>query len=170
MCCSDKSGRRGASTCPRGYWRLRVGERWPATRRKSGKLDLRKEAGFTLVELMVSILILSVGLLGLFKSVYSTLNFNLQNQLRAEAVSYGDELMARELDQPFASISTSQTQNWGRASSQGRSLNNGVTFWNFSAVRTHVYVSPSSTNVQVRVSWRYKGSQYSHNLGSVASK
>ncbi len=78
--------------------------------------------------------------------------------------------MARELDRPFTSISTSQTQSWSSATSQGRSLNNGISYWNFSSVRTHVYVSPSSTNVQVRVSWRYKGSQYSHNLASVASK
>lgn len=123
-----------------------------------------------MVELMIAVFILSVGLLGLFQTVYSMIAFNRQNDLRSAAVAYGDEVMAHELDRPFDGITTSQGQMWSSGTSASRSINGDFSFSTFSAVRSHAYVSPSSTNVQVRVSWRYKGTQYNHNLASVVSK
>ncbi|MCM0083695.1 prepilin-type N-terminal cleavage/methylation domain-containing protein [Geomonas sp. Red32] len=128
------------------------------------------EKGFTMIELLVAVLILSVGLLGLFQSVYVAIGNGMKDTLRAEGMTFGDELMAHEVNQPFTNLSVSQAQPWSRSSSQPRSINNGMAQATYSSVRTHVYVSPSSTDLQIRVTWRYKGAQYSQNLATMVSK
>jgi len=118
-----------------------------------------------MIELLVAVSITTIGLLGLFQAVYATINFNMGNQLRGEAVSYGDEVMGHQVIKPFALISTTGNDHFASAP---RSINTG--FWNFSSDWTSTSVSPNTRSVQVLVSWRYKGARFTHTLSSMVSQ
>jgi type IV pilus assembly protein PilV len=55
----------------------------------------KNSGGFTLVEVMVAILIFMVGMLGLLETISVSMQYNLKNQLRAEAVQIGERYMAQ---------------------------------------------------------------------------
>lgn len=124
--------------------------------------------GFTLIEVMVSILILLVGLLALLQATNYALYHDLNNQLRNEAVTYGDEVMTRELAKPFASISTGGRWQNGVQESSQRQVSLAST--NFTATRINQQVTPNTTSVQVTVRWTYKGQNYSHSLSSLTGR
>lgn len=55
------------------------------------KTSLCAESGFTLIEVMMAMLVLTVGLLGLLQSVSISYEHNLRNRLREEAVGLAEE-------------------------------------------------------------------------------
>ena len=119
--------------------------------------------GFTLIELLVAMVILSVGLLGLLQTIIYSIDYNMNTQLRNEAVMLADERMASEKSKSFDSIVTS-TEN--------QTIKVGVAnaFKNYSVIKSAVDVTDNTKNVQVRVSWRYKGTPYDHSISSLIAK
>lgn len=63
----------------------------------------RSSSGFTLVEVLMAMLIMTVGLLGLLQSVNVAYEHNLRNKLREEAVLIAEEKMN---DPSFPSVTT----------------------------------------------------------------
>jgi type IV pilus assembly protein PilV len=124
--------------------------------------------GFTLIELLVAIVILSVGLLALLQTVNIALMHNASNMLRSEAIQLADEQMALEMSKPFALISTVPSTKPANVKLISRQVN--LTYENYSVVKRGTVVSPNTTNVNVSVSWRYKGQYYSHAVTSMLSK
>lgn len=51
------------------------------------------ESGFTLVEVLVAILIMMVGMFGMLETITASMQHNLKNQLRDEAVHVGERYM-----------------------------------------------------------------------------
>ena len=119
--------------------------------------------GFTLVELMVAILIMTVGLLALLQTVNLALYHNLSNQLRNEAALVADEQMALEMSKPFASIATSTT-----ATAVSRNNSNGTTL--YTVTKTGTSVSTSTKSVLVAVQWKFKGQNFTHSVTSMLSQ
>jgi type IV pilus assembly protein PilV len=117
--------------------------------------------GFTLIEFLIAIVILMVGMLGLLQTVNVAIKANMQNQLRNEAVTVADRWMGHELAKGFDGVSTAS-----KAENAPRRILNG--FINFSVARTGT-VFQNSKELDYRVSWRYRGVRYTHNIGSVIS-
>lgn len=128
--------------------------------------------GFTLIEFCIAVLIMMVGLLGLLQAVNVATEHNLGTLLRNDAVSLADEQMVVARMLPFDSLvpSTSYINRKTRAG-----------FNNYSAVRTTNVVHtttdpvsgatvPSSMQVSVRVSWRYKKVKQNHTLSTLIAK
>jgi type IV pilus assembly protein PilV len=61
----------------------------------------RNSAGFSLVEVMVAILIMMIGMFGLLEAINASVQHNLRNQLRNEAVVVGQRYMAQLKGLPF---------------------------------------------------------------------
>lgn len=122
----------------------------------------RNNGGFTLIEFLVSIVILMVGLLGLLQTVNVALSHNLITQMRNEAVAVADNQMSIELGKGFDNVSTTPKNDFER-----RPVLNG--FKNFSFSRSGATMS-NSKQVNFEVRWNYKGSQYNHNLYGGISK
>jgi prepilin-type N-terminal cleavage/methylation domain-containing protein len=118
--------------------------------------------GFTLIEFMVSIFILTVGLLGLLSAINLSLSRNMETQLRNEAVSVLDKEMARELSKGYNNISTS-TYTYSVIS---HVMNAPV---NYTLTRTGNMLSTSKV-VNYRVAWLYHNMPSSHNASSVSSQ
>jgi type IV pilus assembly protein PilV len=123
---------------------------------------LLNNKGFTLIEFLVGIVILMVGMLGLLQAVNLAINSNMQNQIRNEAISVADRSMTYELAKSFDAVSTSSKKN-----NDYRKVVNS--FQNFSVSRTGTSFQNSKA-INFQVSWRYRGTRYTHDIGGVVSK
>jgi len=122
--------------------------------------------GFTLIEFLVAIVILMVGLLALLQVVNYAIIHNTTNQMRQEANILADEQMNLEKAKTFAQISSPKVNS--RVAAR---LVNG-SFRNFSVVKTNSTVTPSANtkNIDLQLSWRYKGTRYNHSVSSYVSQ
>ena len=123
--------------------------------------SIRSSRGFTLIEVMVSVVILLVGLLGLLQAVNVITDTNLRNQMREEATLAGDrvlnELMAAPYDAPaFDNYST-------KVQTGLRGINK-----NYKVSGTRSLIGTSNSRlVRVTVTWDYKGAPLQHVLSAV---
>ena len=117
------------------------------------------ESAFTLIEFLVAIVILMVGMLGLLQMVNVSLNHNLQNQLRNEAVSVLDVEMAKELAKGYNQGAIT-TRNY----TASRKILNSFKLYSVSQTGNAL---PNSREVNFQVSWRHKGVRYTHDASSV---
>lgn len=125
------------------------------------KIAVLTKSGFTLIEVLVAIIILTVGLLGLMQTVIYAINHNNQNIIRHMAVSVADESMALEQSKPFDAIST---VNMPKRTVSMRPIN-GV-FKSYSIAKTNTAQTDQTKNIDIEVSWHYKGSRYTHSISS----
>lgn len=119
------------------------------------------QRGFTLVELMVSILILLVGLLGMLQAVNLALDKNLGNQLRQKGVEVAEQRMNDLRARPFTNLTGS--------SAGVVKVNVGSAFKNMSVqsrVDNLAGTSSRTKQVSVRVWWTYRGRVYEHQTAS----
>lgn len=128
-----------------------------------GPIVYTNNRGFTLIELLVSIVILTVGLLGLLQTVNVALVHNSTNMFRNEAIQIADEQMALEMSKPFASVSTTLNKKVIQ-----KQVN--LAFKNYSVVKKGTAVSTNTTRVQIDVTWKNKGQWYSHTISSMLGK
>ncbi|MBK5276680.1 MAG: prepilin-type N-terminal cleavage/methylation domain-containing protein [Desulfuromonadales bacterium] len=127
----------------------------------------RNNDGFTLIEFAVSVVILSVGLLGLLQAVNLAISSNLTNTMRNEATVVADE----QLSTRIAAISTSDAAPFTASPANlnvSRKIYNG--FKNYSVARAETVTGNNSMEINVTVSWVHKNSRYTHNASSVVSK
>lgn len=119
--------------------------------------SLNKNDGFTLVELVVSMVIVLVGLLGLVQAMGVATSYNLKNQFRDEAVLIGEEQMADLFRRP---ASTQITFDSMSAVSRIRGDRNmyGITR---SATKVG---STSSYRLIVNVHWTHKQVPYEYEV------
>lgn len=117
--------------------------------------------GFTLIEVFISIIILTVGLLGVLQAVSVAFEHNMKNKLRNEAVIVADNEMVNELSKGFSNVSTSEMNHY-------RERKVLLALKNYSVARTGS-TAHNSKAVTYEVRWRYKGIRYSHMISSVIS-
>lgn len=133
------------------------------------------DCGFTLVEFLVAIVILMVGMLGLLQTVNYAINHNMTNQLRQEALVLADEWMNREKVKAFDRISSPSTFTpnltppYLRSIPLNQRLVNGA-FRNYSVTMTTNDTSPQSKNIDIQVTWNYKGQRFVHSISSLVTK
>lgn len=127
--------------------------------------------GFTLVELLVSIVILTVGLLGLLQTVNLAMDHNMITQFRNEAVSMADDQMMQAKNLNFDNISSSSAAPKGSVIS--RDFRNA--FKNYSVNKTITTLTldsegaPKSKEIVIIVSWKHKNQRFQHVLSSIVS-
>lgn len=120
-----------------------------------------RQSGFTLIEVMVSIVILMVGLLGMFQSINLALDKNLENQLRQSAIAVAEQQLNNLKGRSFSNI-TGNTSSFVPVAS-------GSAFKNISVQRqiTDLSATNSKTKqVSIRVWWNYRGRPYEHQTAS----
>lgn len=120
--------------------------------------------GFTLVEFLISIVILTVVLLALLESVTLSIAHNMKNQLRNQAILIADEKMNREKLKPFDAISSGTTKN------STDSYTIGLAHKNYSSTKTISATSNSSKSIDINVSWHYKGQRHTHSIISLVAQ
>jgi type IV pilus assembly protein PilV len=121
-----------------------------------------KAAGFTLIEVMVAMLILSIGLMALIQTLGYVISHNFSNRLRVDAVMIADRAMMHDRVQPFSAIFSANTS---------AHVPFALGFVNYS-VRKKVtmigYSSPkTSKQIQYTVAWRDKSVRKQHFLTTI---
>lgn len=127
---------------------------------------IQDKRGFTLIEFLVSIVILMVGLLGLLQTVNMSYSSNLQNQLRNEAVVVTDLEMAKEFAKGYEGVDPSQASVFRTYTVSRKILSS---FKLYSVAKTGTQLQ-NSKQVMIETSWKYKKIRYSHNASGVISK
>lgn len=115
--------------------------------------------GFTLIEMLVAMLIMMVGLLGMFQAINLAMDKNLENQLRNRGVAVAEQKMY-EL----------KSYRYDQISSMRVSLRNYTTqlapFVNISIARRQDRINDRSSQLSIRTSWRYRNRAYEHQVVS----
>ena len=112
--------------------------------------------GFTLVEVLMALLIMTVGLLGLLQAVNVAYEHNVRNRLRGEALLIGEEQM---------NIFRRLTSNAGNAYSNRLTVSRNVTGVNkdFSVLRENQPMS-STRRLKVTVGYSFKHMSSMHSI------
>lgn len=118
------------------------------------------ERGFTLIEMLMAMLVMTVGLLGLLQSVQSAYRQILSDRVREEAVALAEEQMHDWRRLSFKNI-TGDT----KLSSKGREI--GGTKRDFKVTRKKEPpgpATPPTTKMTVSVSWEIEESTLRHSI------
>jgi len=120
----------------------------------------RNSKGFTIIEVLVAVCILTISMLAILEAVVIAMEHNLNNISRDESVRIAEAKMNDLRNTAFSSLangSTSVTRNFRNLT---RTFNVQWTVSNLSA---------NSIAVQVVVNWSHRGVQRSHSITSVMS-
>lgn len=136
------------------------------------KHSLRNSEGFTLLEFLVAIVIIAVGLLALLQSINLSLAENLKTMFRNQAVMLADERMTVEKTKPFDCISTTNNNlpKEGHFAFTTQTLNVKGASMNYSITTIGSDLTTNTKNLEIDVTWNYKGKSYSHALSSLISQ
>jgi type IV pilus assembly protein PilV len=126
---------------------------------------INSKNGFTILEFLVAMVILSVGLLGLLQCINLAMEKNLENIYRTEAVTLASDRMMQKRSKSFVSISTTVADPpkvaLGRAT-------RGI-FRNYSVQEIITQSTPKSKEIVINISWKNKGKSFSHSISSFVS-
>ena len=119
--------------------------------------------GFTLVELLVSIVIIAICVIGLMSLSTVIMRNNVKNEIRNKAVEVLTNYVDNITNQDFGDITVGNFTD----------IDN-VTIRSFSATYTiSGNITSPSTNekdINATISWTYRGKNYSYNIETVVTK
>jgi type IV pilus assembly protein PilV len=116
--------------------------------------------GFTLIEFLLAVVILSVGMLGMLQGINIAMDKNRDNVFRTEAVMLADERMMAVRALAFDSLSATVAAP-PKESAGSRS------FKSYSVQKIVTQVTGKSKEVVINVYWHKKKTSYSHSISSV---
>ena len=128
---------------------------------------VHSEAGFTLIEFLVSIVILMVGLMGLLQTVNFAIQHNMANEYRYEATRIADAEMVKEVGRGTNLASFTAISTVAKRYEVKRTMVNG--FKNYSVLKTGAQPTPNTKEIIIEVSWRHRGQRYSQSSASIIS-
>jgi prepilin-type N-terminal cleavage/methylation domain-containing protein len=116
--------------------------------------------GFTLIEVMVSIIILMVVMMGTFQAINLALDKNVENQLRQKGMAVAEQQLNDIKSLPFNNLTTTSATSSVQVAT-------GAVVKNFSVTRMVQDMGGTDSHtkqVSVRVAWTYRGRPYEHQV------
>lgn len=126
---------------------------------------INNNAGFTLIEFLVAIVILMIGLLGMLSGVNLAVEKSVESSVRNEAIALADERMMKKRSKVFSTISAGTTN---APQSQTSRFFRGV-YKNYSVQETVNFTTPNSKEIILNVSWKFKNKRNTHSISSYIS-
>ena len=128
------------------------------------------QQGVSLVEVMVALVVLLLVFIGLLQAAILSIDNNMRNVLRDEAVTLASAAMEDARGRPFDSV-VSDTAAISGADCPGTITNGNVMQMKLRDMTKDLCVNLTSTDVDtdtkqldVTVGWRWKGIDYTHNV------
>lgn len=119
-----------------------------------------KASGFTLIEVMVAMLVLSIGMMALIQTLGYAISHNFSNKLRSDAVMIAGRAMGHERSRPFEQISSVKSS---------AKVPFAMGFVNYSVTKKVDDLGATLKRVQFDVAWRDKQVKKHHYLTSTIS-
>jgi type IV pilus assembly protein PilV len=133
------------------------------------RISTQSDAGFTLIEVMVAMLITLVGLLGLLNAVNMATEHNLKNQLRDEAALIAEQWMANLKARGFSQISGVGGTTPFSSRVVNSKIRSGKTVYTVDRPCSNLGSGGSTAQLTVKVTWYNKGQQFNHSITSIRS-
>ena len=115
------------------------------------KISLRNDNGFTLVEMLMAMLIMTVGLLGLLQSVNVAYEHNARNRFREESVLIAEENLNKlRLNSALSPITTF--------------ISAGT---KFTVTRESAPINSTANKLMVSVRWAFKNVTTTHQIYTI---
>lgn len=128
-----------------------------------GQTVFHDNKGMTLIEVLISFVLLTIISLALLQSALLAVNINVRNELRDVAVSVAEQRMTELRNTAFASL----TDGTVKETDITRYIRSGqYNFTPTTEIKT-LSATPSSKQVIVTISWKYKNQPYSHSVSTV---
>ena len=118
--------------------------------------------GFTLIEVMTAVLILTVGLLGLLQAVNVAMEHNLKNRLRDNGVMIGEQQIHSLIKMPIDDVITNR---YTTVTALSGSLKKP-----YRVERTKENITLDSVRYRVNVQWTFKNATTNHEVIAVNSR
>lgn len=125
----------------------------------------RNRQGFTLIEVMVTMMVLAFGLLGSLVGVMAAVDNSLLNDMRNEAMKLGQEQMEAARNMPYVSIQAIPAS----PVIVKRQFRKSLIDFSVNTVTTPLpgYAPNGMTKLSITVQWTFKNRPYSYLLESV---
>lgn len=121
---------------------------------------LQNKKGFTLIEVLVAICILSISMLAILEAVVITMEHNLNNVSRDESVRIAEAKMNELRNTAFSTLASGSSNVTRNFRNFTRTFNVQWTINNLSA---------NSIAIVVMVTWTHRGIQHTHSVTSMVS-
>lgn len=130
---------------------------------------LNDKKGLTLVEVVIALTVLLIVFLALMQTALVSIDANMINVLRDEAVSIAEERMSEARNIPFDNLAAGTTD----VSPPPRSLRNIPSF-SYTAMRTVSSAGPDAMQVGITVTWEWKektgANAYTHSISTIVRR
>ncbi len=124
---------------------------------------LKNKDGLTLIEVMISLVVLLMVFLALMQTALVSIDSNMINVLRDEAVTIAEERMNNARNTSFDALASSP------AAPVSKNVRNILNF-QYSVVRTVSALNIDSKQVVITVNWNWKARPYTHTISSILRK
>jgi len=131
---------------------------------------LFNKKGVTLIEMMISLLIIMIVFLALMQTTVIGISTNLQNSLRDEAVGIAEMRMNELKSLRFTDSSVDANLGAGITAEAVVSRNIRGFSINYSPTRTIADISLDSKQITISIAWIYKNQNYTHAIISIMRK
>ncbi len=123
--------------------------------------------GMTLIEVLISLLLFLIVALALLQTSILSMDQNVANVLRDEAVSIADQRMSELRDKSIDDPDLNDTGGlWKSETSITRNIRNASV--SFTPKRRISTVDQVTRRVEVEVDWTWMGKTMTHNISSIA--
>lgn len=130
---------------------------------------LNDKKGLTLVEVVIALLVLLIVFLALMQTALVSIDANMINVLRDEAVSIAEERMSEARNIPFDSLTAGTTD----VSPPSKSIRN-IPAFSYTATRTVSAAGPDAMQVSINVTWEWKektgADAYTHSISTIVRR
>ena len=115
--------------------------------------------GVSLVEVMIALVVLLLVFLALMQTALVSINANMNNILRDEAVAVAEQYIIDARNTPFGTLTTPSTFN------ETRNVRNIPVA--YTIVRTVTAQGVNNEQIEVTVTWTWKGETFNHNMSTI---
>ena len=127
----------------------------------------RDNRGMTLIEVLISLMLLAIVSLALIQSALLAINTNVRNELRDEAVSVAEQRLNELRNTPFTGADLADTTSTGPVTETDITRKIRSVSCNYTPKREVKLINSNTKQITLTVAWTYKGVSYNHSTSTV---